>query len=78
MREKIFAFIKSAFSEADGTGSSTRLLSSVTVLATLAWVTYIVARTTALPELGGAALVISAGFSGYAANKFSRRDDKTN
>ena len=69
MLEKIAAYIKSTFSEADGTGSATRFLAGGGVLSTIVWVSYIVLRTHALPDLSGAALFVSASFSGYGINK---------
>ena len=71
MREKFFAFIKSTFSEPDGTGSASRVLAGSTVASCLVWISYIVIRTHALPDLGGASLFVSSGFSGYAVNKVS-------
>jgi multisubunit Na+/H+ antiporter MnhG subunit len=71
----LIAFIKQAFSE-NGAASSTRILSGGTVVTMLGCIVYTVARTHALPaNLGEAALVITSGFSGYAVNRFSRRDD---
>jgi hypothetical protein len=69
MKEKLFAYLRSTFSEADGTGSATRLLAGGGVLATIVWVSYIVVLTGHLPDLGGAAMFVSASFSGYAINK---------
>lgn len=71
MKQKILAFIKSTFSEPDGTGSASRVLSGATVLATLGWVTYLVLTTHTLPDLSGASLFVGAGFSGYGVNKLS-------
>jgi hypothetical protein len=71
MKEKLAAYFKSVFSEADGTGSSSRMLAGATVAATLAWITYIVIRTHQLPDLGGASLFVSTGFSGYGVNKLA-------
>lgn len=71
MKEKLFAFLKSAFSEPDGTGSASRVLAGSTILATLGWVTYLVARNHVLPDLGGASMLVASGFSGYGMNKLS-------
>jgi hypothetical protein len=71
MKEKLFTYLKSAFSEADGTGSSSRFLAAGGVLATISWVSYIVILTGHLPDLGGAAMCISASFSGYGINKIT-------
>jgi hypothetical protein len=69
---KILNYLISVFSEADGTGSATRVLAGLTVLATLMWVTFIVIKNHALPDLGGASMFISAAFSGYAINKIEK------
>lgn len=79
--QKVFAFTKSTFSEADGTGSASRVLAGATVGSTLLWITYLVLRTHALPDLGGASLFVTAGFSGYGVNKvvtkITQKDDTT-
>jgi hypothetical protein len=69
MREKILSFLKSTFSEADGTGSATRVLAGGGVLSTIVWVSFIVFTQHHLPDLGGAAMFVSASFSGYGINK---------
>jgi hypothetical protein len=71
MREKIVAFLKSTFSEADGSASASRVLAGSTVLATIGWITYLVVRTHVLPDLSGAAMFITAGGSLYGVNKLS-------
>ena len=79
MREKFFAYLRSTFSEADGTGSATRFLAGGGVLSTIIWVSYIVFSTRHLPDLSGAALFVSASFSGYGINKVAgvmKKDDK--
>jgi len=78
MKQKILAFIKSTFSEADGSASASRVLAGASVGTVLGSVIYVVIRTHQLPDLTGASLFLSAGFSGYAVNQFSRigrRDD---
>jgi hypothetical protein len=85
MKEKLFAYLHSTFSESDGTGSSSRLLAGTGVLSAIVWVSYIVFKTHTLPDLSGASLWLGASFSGYGINKaagcFSRGDkdslDKT-
>ena len=72
MRERIFAFLNSTFSERDGTGSATRVLGGLGVAATIAWVSFIVLTTKHLPDLGGASMFVSASFSGYAVNRVAR------
>jgi hypothetical protein len=71
MREKILSFLKSTFSEADGTGSATRVLAGGGVLSTIVWVSFIVFTQHHLPDLGGAAMFVSASFSGYGINKIA-------
>ena len=72
MWQKILAFAKSTFSEADGTASASRVLAGTSVVAVIGWVTYIVIRTGSLPELGGASMFLTASFSGYGVNKVTR------
>jgi hypothetical protein len=71
MLQKILAFLKSTFSEADGTGSATRILGGLVVASTIIWVSYLVVTTHALPDLSSAAMFVGAGFSGYGMNKLS-------
>ncbi len=54
MKERILAYLKSTFSEADGTGSASRLLAGATVGMSLVWISYIVFTQHHLPDLGGA------------------------
>jgi len=72
MRERLFAFIRSTFSEPDGTGSASRVLAGCTVASCLIWVSYIVFSQHALPDLGGASLFVTAGGSLYGVNRISR------
>jgi hypothetical protein len=69
-------FIRSAtclFREAlteNGKGSYSRLTGSAIVFFTLGWITYLVIRNKALPDLGGASLFISVGAgTHYAINQ---------
>lgn len=71
MKDKMLAFLKSTFSEADGTGSSSRVLGGVVIFATLSWITYLVLKNNALPDLSGASIFVGSGFSGYGINKLS-------
>jgi len=71
MRDKIFAYLKSTFSESDGTGSASRLLAGGGVLSAIVWVSYVVFRTKALPDLSGVSLWLGTSFSGYGMNKLS-------
>lgn len=80
MKEKLIAFIKSTFSEADGSASATRVLAGATVLSTLVWISYLVVLNHVLPDLTSPSLFVTAGFSGYGVNKLSKAikkdDDK--
>jgi hypothetical protein len=79
MKERILKFLSSTFSEADGSASASRVLAGSTVLATLGWITYLVIKTHALPDLGGASMFVASGFSGYGVNKLSsaiKKDDQ--
>lgn len=71
MKERALKFLKSTFSEADGSASASRVLGGACVVSTLGWVTYLVLKNGALPELSGAALFVGSGFSGYGMNKLS-------
>ena len=79
MLQKLLAFIKSTFSEPDGTGSASRVLGGAVVASTIVWVSYLVIRTHVLPDLTSAALFVGSGFSGYGMNKLSgvlKKDDQ--
>jgi hypothetical protein len=39
------------------------------------WVSYVVFKNGSLPDLTGPSLWLTAGFSGYAANQFTRWHD---
>jgi len=71
MKEKILAFLKSTFSEADGTASASRVLAGSTIFMTMVWISFIVFTQHHLPDLGGAAMYVTAGGSLYGANKLS-------
>ena len=78
MKQKIFEYLRSTFSEADGTGSATRVLAGGGVLATIIWVSFLVFTQRHLPDLSGAALFVSSSFAGYGINKVAlvMKDDK--
>jgi hypothetical protein len=80
MRQKFWTYLKSTFSEADGTGSATRFLAGGGVLSAIVWVSYIVFTQKHLPDLGGAAMWVSSCFSGYGINKvagvLTKKDEK--
>jgi hypothetical protein len=75
MKEKIIAAIKSMLSEKDGSVSTSRCLASASVTSVLTWVSYVTFKNGVLPDLTGASLFLTAGFSGYAANQFTRWHD---
>lgn len=71
MRE-LFRFLRSVLSEPDGTGSWSRCGSLLIVLCTLGWITHVVWRTHAIPDLGGATAFMTTGAGTmYATNKAS-------
>jgi hypothetical protein len=47
----MFAFLKSVFSESDGSGSFARVASGTALVASIAWVTHIVMKTHVIPPL---------------------------
>jgi hypothetical protein len=54
----------------NGTGSASRVLAALVVVTTLFWVTYLVIRNHALPDLAGPSLFIGAGTSAtYGLNQ---------
>ncbi len=78
MKEKVLAFLKSTFSEADGSASASRVLAGSTIFMTMVWVSFIVFTQKHLPDLGGAAMYVTAGGSLYGVNKISgafKKDD---
>jgi len=75
MKQKIVATLKSMLSEKDGSVSTSRCLASVSVASVIGWVWYVVLKNGVLPDLTGASLFLTAGFSGYAANQFTRWHD---
>ena len=71
MKEKLLIFLRSTFSEPTGEGSSSRILAAVSITACIAWITYIIFKTTHLPDMSGPAMWLTASFSGYGLNKLS-------
>lgn len=53
----------------NGEGSFSRITGAAVVLATLGWVTYIVIKTSALPNLTDASIFLASGSSAYAVNQ---------
>lgn len=65
----MLVFIKSIFSE-NGEGSYSRLASFIITLAVLIWVSHVVYKTHAIPDLGGASAFIATGVGvHYGINK---------
>jgi hypothetical protein len=62
-------FWKGVFSEADGTPSFTRVASGMLLAFACGWVSCLVYRNNALPDLGGLALLIGTP---YGLNKLSQ------
>jgi hypothetical protein len=61
--------LKEALTE-NGKGSYSRFTGAAIVFATLGWITYLVIRNKALPDLGGATMFISVGAgTHYAINQ---------
>lgn len=68
--KSLFGFLRSVFSESDGTGSWSRCGSLMIVLATLGWITHVVWRTHVIPDLGGATAFMTTGAGTlYGTNK---------
>ena len=67
---KPLTFLKGVFSESDGTPSYGRLSSGAITLFTCAWVTHVVLKTHAIPDLGGPAMFVGVGSGAqYGVNK---------
>jgi hypothetical protein len=70
--KELFKFFRSVLSESDGTGSWSRCGSLLIVLFTLGWVTHVVCKTHAIPDLGGATGFMTVGTGAlYGTNKLS-------
>lgn len=76
MKEKIIAYVKSVFAEADGSASMSRILAGVVVAAPIFWITYLVVKNGALPDLTSASLFVGSGFTGYGINQARRAFEK--
>lgn len=69
--QAFLAFIKSVFSDG-GQGSFSRCGAGAVVAATLGWITYLVIKTKALPDLGGPSMFMATGVGiCYGTNKAS-------
>lgn len=65
----MFTFLKSVFSE-EGEGSYSRCASGALVLATIVWVSHVVLKTHALPDLTGpSAFIVTSVGTHYGINK---------
>lgn len=64
----MFGHVKEALSE-NGVGSYSRYAGAAVTLSVIGWVSYIVAKTHALPDLGGAATLLAGGNAAYATNQ---------
>lgn len=65
------AFVKSVFSD-NGVGSFSRCGAGAVVFAVLAWISYVVLKTKAIPELQGPSLFMATGVGiCYGTNKAS-------
>jgi len=61
-------FWQGVFSEPEDGPSFSRIATGILVLASIFWITYVVVKTRAIPDLSGVALFIMAL---YGANKFT-------
>lgn len=68
--KQLVAFFKEVFSE-DGRGSFSRVIQGFIVVMTCLWVTYVVLRTRAIPDLSGCALFIGTGAIHYGVGKMA-------
>jgi hypothetical protein len=65
-------FVRSVLSEADGTGSFSRVAGAAIVLGTLGWVTHVVWHLHTIPDLTGPAAFVTTGVGTlYGVNKAS-------
>ncbi len=67
----MFVFLKSVFSET-GDGSYSRVIGGLIVLATIGWVSYVVFKSHAIPDLSGPTtfITVSSG-AHYVTNKIT-------
>lgn len=63
------------FTEDNGKLSLSRVTSGLMVLSTIVWVTYLVFKTTVLPELTGPAVFASGGAAHYGLAKWFGKKD---
>jgi hypothetical protein len=68
--KNLYSFLKETVSEANGSASFGRMAAAAIVTFTLGWITYLVLKTHAMPDLAGPTLFLSSGTSAtYGANK---------
>ena len=66
----LYGFAKDALSEPNGTGSFSRVSAAAIIGSVLMWVSYVVFKTHAIPDLSGPTLFLTGGSSAtYGANK---------
>ena len=72
------SFWRSAFSEDNGTGSASRILSAATVVCSLVWISLVVWHTKSIPELGSVSAFDAAVVSVlYGINKVTSKVSDT-
>lgn len=65
------SFWRSVFSESDGTGSSSRVISAFLAVMTAVWISYVVFHEHHLPDAVTAGGLAALSTSHYVANKFA-------
>ena len=66
------SFARSVLSEPDGTGSAARVYTLLVVVSVLVWISYLVLRHTAIPDLKGVTVfLVSTTTSLYGLNKIT-------
>lgn len=72
------SFWRSAFSEDNGTGSASRILSAITVVSSLVWISLVVWHNRAVPDLASVAVFDSSVVGVlYGINKVSSKASDT-
>lgn len=66
----VFQFLKDSLSEPEGNASFSRISAGVIISAVIVWVSYLVFKTNAMPDLAGPTLFLTGGASAtYGINK---------
>jgi hypothetical protein len=65
-------FLRSVFSESDGTGSWSRFGAFLSLSAVIGWVSMVVHHTHAIPDVGGLAFFLTATNAPYGVNLISK------